>query len=100
MATKKQQPRQKHVPQRTCIACREKRDKRQLTRVVITPDDGLVLDSTGKRNGRGAYLCEQPVCWENAVKRNLLATALKTELSEADKLLIQSSQPAPISAET
>lgn len=100
MATKKQQPRQKHVPQRTCVACREKRDKRQLTRVVSTADDGLVLDSTGKRNGRGAYLCEQPACWENAVKRNLLAAALKIELSEADKLLILQNQPALISAET
>lgn len=64
------------------------------------PEDGLVLDSTGKRNGRGAYLCEEPACWQRAVERNLLAVALKIELSEADRAMILAHQPAVISAET
>lgn len=100
MVKKKKQPRQKHVPQRTCIACRDKRDKRQLTRVVRTADSGLVLDKTGKIAGRGAYLCDKPTCWDNAVKRNLLAVALKTELTEAEVTMILASQSASISAET
>lgn len=69
-------------------------------RVVNTAEDGIVLDSTGKRNGRGAYLCEEPACWQRAVERNLLAVALKIELSEADRAMILAHQPAVISAET
>ena len=93
MAKKKQPRRAKHVPQRTCVACRNKYDKRQITRLVRTTpnDDGetsVVIDITGKRNGRGAYLCDNPTCWQNAIKRNMLNIALKTELTDAEKAMI------------
>ena len=92
--TKKKRPRrQKHVPQRTCVACRNKYDKRQITRIVrTTPDEAgnsnVVIDTTGKRNGRGAYLCDNPTCWQNAIKRNMLNIALKTELTSVEKQMI------------
>ncbi len=77
---------QKHKPQRTCIACREVKDKRDLIRVVQTPDGNLKVDLTGKANGRGAYLCRQASCWEKGLQKERLARALKTTLS-AEALL-------------
>ncbi len=74
-------PRPKHVPQRMCIVCRERSSKREFTRVVRTPDGSVLVDPTGKMNGRGAYLCDRPACWERAIGTNLLAHSLKTELS-------------------
>jgi predicted RNA-binding protein YlxR (DUF448 family) len=73
-------PRPKHVPQRMCIACRERSSKRSLTRVVRTPEGPVVVDPTGKRNGRGAYLCDDRKCWERAITSNMLSHALKTEI--------------------
>lgn len=82
---KQDKRRQKHIPQRTCVACRRQLDKRQLTRIVRAPDAGVVIDPTGKRSGRGAYLCDQPECWEKALgKASLLNQALNTQLSEAE----------------
>jgi predicted RNA-binding protein YlxR (DUF448 family) len=74
-------PKRKHVPRRTCIACRAVRSKRELVRVVRTPEGSVVVDETGKRNGRGAYLCRQRDCWESALARNHLERALKTTLT-------------------
>lgn len=74
-------PRPKHVPERMCISCRERSAKRSLVRIVRTPEGNVEIDLTGKRNGRGAYLCEQPACWERALTSQSLARALKTELS-------------------
>jgi predicted RNA-binding protein YlxR (DUF448 family) len=72
--------RPKHVPTRMCIACRDKTAKRALTRIVRTPEGAVVIDPTGKRNGRGAYLCDDPACWERAISTRLLANALKIEI--------------------
>ena len=82
-------PRPKHVPQRMCVACREHAAKRTLTRVVRTPEGTVAIDPTGKRNGRGAYLCERPACWESAVRTGGLARALKRTLEPgpAERLL-------------
>lgn len=77
---RKQTPRRRHVPQRTCIACRRVGSKRELIRVVRTPDEGVQIDPTGKRNGRGAYLCAQRPCWHKALAGSLLERALKTAL--------------------
>ena len=55
-----QKPRK--IPQRMCVGCREKRDKKDLLRVVRTPEGQLVLDATGKKSGRGAYVCRDPQC--------------------------------------
>ena len=79
---KKKPFRQKHIPQRTCVVCRQKFDKRQLTRMVRTADEGIVVDPSGKRNGRGAYVCAQSVCWEKLLQdSSLLSQALKTKVT-------------------
>jgi uncharacterized protein len=70
-------PRPKHVPQRMCISCRERSAKRTLVRIVRTPEGAVEVDPTGKRNGRGAYLCDDPSCWARALKTGSLAQALK-----------------------
>jgi hypothetical protein len=89
-------PRRKHVPQRTCVACREKDSKRQLVRIVRTADAGVVIDLTGKRPGRGAYLCDQPACWDKALHSNLLDQALKTKVTAEEKAALAAHQP-PVS---
>ena len=75
-------PRPKHVPQRTCVSCREKGDKRGLIRIVRSPEHEVSVDPTGKRNGRGAYLCHKASCWERALRTPILARALNTELND------------------
>ena len=74
--------RQKHVPQRTCVGCRESLAKRELIRIVRRPE-GVEIDPTGKLSGRGAYLHNRRSCWEKGIK-GALGRALKTELTEAD----------------
>ena len=83
-------PRHKHKPQRTCIACRENKDKRELIRVVRTPEKNVVVDPTGKANGRGAYLCRQSDCQDKGLQKGRLDRALKVTLSEADLTLLRS----------
>jgi len=73
----------KHIPQRTCIACRQTLAKRSLIRLVRT-ESGLKKDPSGKVSGRGAYLHDTKECWQTALQRGLLARSLKTELSETD----------------
>ncbi len=69
--------RQRKVPLRKCVGCQEMFPKRELIRVVLTPEGEIVLDATGKRNGRGAYLCGRPECLRQARKRKALERALK-----------------------
>lgn len=95
MAKSKQKPtRQKHIPLRSCVVCREKMDKRSLVRIVRTPEGPVVVDRTGKQNGRGAYLCTKMVCWQTAVsKPGILSNALKLELSQENLDAIWSERP-------
>ncbi|MBI3942088.1 MAG: YlxR family protein [Chloroflexi bacterium] len=81
--------RRKHVPQRTCIACRQVRDKRDLVRVVRTPEGSIEIDERGKRNGRGAYLCRSSTCWALALNRKALEHALEVEITPAQKEMLQ-----------
>lgn len=81
--------RHKHVPQRTCVACRTVRPKREMVRIVRTPEGEVVVDERGKQNGRGAYLCAQRVCWEEALRRQRLAAALHVSLDEATTARLQ-----------
>ena len=74
--------RRKHIPQRTCVGCREVLPKRSLIRIVRTPT-GIQVDSTGKLAGRGAYIHDQRTCWEHSLK-GALAAALKKELAMAE----------------
>ncbi len=73
-------PRPKHVPQRMCVACRGHDTKRGLYRIVRTPEGQVEPDPTGRRNGRGAYLCGQAACWEKALASGILARALNVEI--------------------
>src|SRR5512147_823562 len=81
--SKKPVLRVKHVPQRTCVGCREVLPKRKMVRIVRTVD-GVQIDPTGKLPGRGAYLHDRRECWERSL-RGALAHALKTELTEEDR---------------
>lgn len=74
--------RRRHVPQRTCIACRRSDSKRTLVRIVRSKERGVVVDPTGKLAGRGAYLCADRACWTKALRINALNRALKTTLTE------------------
>src|SRR3954462_3380886 len=85
----KKGPRPKHIPQRTCVACRTTGAKRGLVRVVRTPEGRVVLDETGKKSGRGAYLCKARDCWDNALKRKALEYALKVPVTGEDKQALQ-----------
>ena len=64
-------------PQRQCIGCRESKDKKELIRVVRTPEGEIVLDYTGRQNGRGAYLCANEECLQKAIKSNALSRSFK-----------------------
>jgi predicted RNA-binding protein YlxR (DUF448 family) len=75
--------RRKHVPQRTCVGCREVLPKRSLIRIVRLPGE-LRIDPTGKLAGRGAYLHDRRSCWVKGLKGGL-AQALKVELTARDQ---------------
>lgn len=83
----------KHSPQRTCVVCRQTLDKRALFRIVNSPDEGPVVDLTGKRNGRGAYLCNQDACWEQALTTPVLNRALRITLTDADRDRLRDQRP-------
>ena len=74
--------RTRHAPKRTCLGCRQVKTKRELIRVVNTPDGNIEIDITGKKAGRGAYLCPTSECWEAGLKGNRLDHALRTNLSQ------------------
>lgn len=84
MARQPRKGRAKHVPQRTCIACRQVAGKRSLVRVVRT-ESGVEIDPTGKKAGRGAYLHPNQQCWQTVLTGNRLAQALRTTVSAEDK---------------
>lgn len=70
------------IPQRMCVGCREMKSKRELIRVVRSPEGVLSLDNTGKRPGRGAYICPNIDCFNLAIKGKRIQKALEVELSE------------------
>lgn len=84
-AVSKQPKKQKHVPLRTCISCRETKSKRELLRVVRTPDGHVTIDAPGKKSGRGAYLCARRSCWESAIKKHRLEQEFEVAISEEDR---------------
>lgn len=71
------------VPMRKCIGCQEMKNKREMLRVLHTPEDELIIDATGRKNGRGAYLCFSMECFEKAVKSKGLERSLKMNISPA-----------------
>ena len=69
-------------PQRQCIGCRESKDKNELVRVVKTPEGEIRLDRTGRKNGRGAYLCDSEECLQKARKSNALSRSFKINVPQ------------------
>ena len=70
----------KKIPMRMCVSCREMQPKKELVRVVRTPEGAVILDTTGRANGRGAYLCKKSTCLEKAIKSRALERALETKI--------------------
>lgn len=85
----KKGPRPRRVPQRMCIACRQHDAKRSYVRIVRTPEMTVEVDPTGKRNGRGAYLCRTRACWYRAVDGTLIDRALRVELDAEARLTLR-----------
>ena len=73
---------QKKIPQRQCMGCRERKNKRELIRVVRGTDGTVSLDFSGKLNGRGAYLCPDPECRKKALRSKALDRSLEVQIPE------------------
>ena len=72
----------KQQPQRTCMGCNEKKDKKQLIRIVKNKENEISLDRTGKKEGRGAYICDDIKCLEKLIKSKRLEKAFEIEITE------------------
>lgn len=79
------------VPLRKCTGCGEMKNKKEMIRVIKTPEDEIILDITGKKNGRGAYICNSTVCLQQAIRQKGLERSLKTAIPKEiyDSLLKQ-----------
>ena len=72
----------KKIPSRQCVGCRESRTKRDLIRVIRTPEGQVALDETGRMNGRGAYLCRRVECLQKARRSKGLERSLKVTIPD------------------
>ena len=72
----------KKIPMRMCVGCREMKEKRGLIRIVRTPEGEAVLDPTGKRSGRGAYVCRNAECLRRSIRQKQLERQLEITLTE------------------
>lgn len=81
----------KKIPMRQCLGCREMKPKRELLRVVRSPEGAIALDLHGKASGRGAYVCRAPECLKKAIRSKALSRALETDIPQEiyDALLAQ-----------
>ncbi len=70
----------KKIPLRKCIGCQEMKDKRQMIRIVKNKEGEIFVDSTGKKNGRGAYICPNSDCLEKAIKNRGLEKSFKENI--------------------
>ncbi len=82
MSSKRAAP---HIPERTCVSCRQVKPKQELIRIVRNHDGRLEIDPTGKKAGRGAYLCPARECWEAGLNKRSLQNALCGPLSDDDR---------------
>ncbi len=69
-------------PQRTCMGCNSKKDKKDLIRIAKNNKNEIIVDKTGKQEGRGAYICNNPECLEKVIKSKRLERVLETKISE------------------
>lgn len=72
----------KKQPERRCIACNEKVEKKQLLRIVRTPEKNIEIDLTGKKNGRGAYICKKEECLDKAIKSKKFERTFEMEINK------------------
>lgn len=86
------------MPLRTCIACQQKRPKRELVRVVRRPEGAIEIDPKGKLAGRGAYLCLDWACFEDALQQKKLARALKCPVDAGQVASLRAEVEALLSA--
>ena len=82
------------IPMRMCVGCREMKDKRELIRVVRSPDGAVSLDPTGKKSGRGAYVCRKPECLARALKQRQLERQLDASLNPETAAALQAEMEA------
>jgi hypothetical protein len=73
----------KKIPLRKCVGCGQMKTKKELLRVIRTPEDEVVLDATGRKNGRGAYICAEPQCLQKARKSRGLERSLKIAIPDS-----------------
>ena len=81
------------APQRTCVACRQVKGKRQMVRLVRT-DGGVEVDPGGRRAGRGAYLCDADECWQAGIAGGHLERVLRTAISRENRERLAESRPS------
>lgn len=72
----------KKIPMRQCVGCGEMKPKKELIRVLKTEENNFIIDKTGRKNGRGAYICSTRECLEKAIKSHGLERSFKTKISE------------------
>jgi hypothetical protein len=70
----------KKIPLRQCVGCQEAKSKKDLIRIIKTPEEEVILDATGRKNGRGAYICPNPECLKKAIKSKGLERSLKVSI--------------------
>ena len=75
----------RHVPERTCVACHEVKPKRELVRLVYSPEGVVEVDASGRKPGRGAYLCQSPECWHKGVNKGKLEHALRGKINAENR---------------
>lgn len=73
-------PHTKKIPMRSCAGCGEKKEKKELIRVIRTPEGEIVVDFSGKKNGRGVYLCDNLKCLKTAIKKKSLERSLNVSI--------------------
>lgn len=73
---------QKKKPARRCVACNEQKEKNELLRIVRTPEGNIEIDLTGKKNGRGAYICKSEECLNKVIKSKKLERTFEKEISQ------------------
>ena len=72
----------KKIPQRTCVGCKTQKNKNELIRIVINKEGNIFIDKTGKANGRGAYICNNPECLEKAIKTKCIERSFETTIED------------------
>jgi predicted RNA-binding protein YlxR (DUF448 family) len=84
----------KHVPLRTCAGCRQVKSKLELIRLIRIPNGDIEIDSSGRKSGRGVYLCPARECWETGLKGDRLGYALHGRLGDDNRkrLILQAEQ--------